>query len=105
MSTGNGNRTGYGDPPTRRQLEVLAMIISMKAEHGFYPTLRELADAMNCSHGTIQHHLTSMERKNVIKQKNGQPRAFIIPGTQQCHRCGGHGFEPATVDLTEELCR
>ena len=64
---------------TRRQQEVLEIIIRMMQENEYPPTLKELADALGASsRNTAVKHLTVLDRKGYIRWEKNIARGIKI---------------------------
>jgi len=63
---------------TPKQFDALKAMLEYREKHGFWPSLRELAEYRGCSIGTIQGHLFRLKQKKYITWKKGTPRAFTI---------------------------
>lgn len=65
---------------TKRQQQVLKFIADFTAEHGFAPTVREIAQAMKIAIKGAQDHLAALQRKGYIERKSKTPRTIQITG-------------------------
>jgi repressor LexA len=66
-------------PLTPRQSRVLHLIESWCANHGYAPTLQELAQALGiASLQGVKDHLTALERKGYLRRAAGKRRAIEI---------------------------
>lgn len=64
---------------TRRDQDVLAAIISLRAKNGFAPTLREIGAAVGLSSkATVHVHLESLKRTGKITWMPGAPRTIVV---------------------------
>ena len=71
--------TQKGDAPTLRQKEVLSVIETYIAKHGFAPTVREIGELIDCSSPNgVTCHLTALEKKGLITWKRGHARTIRI---------------------------
>jgi len=69
---------------TTRQQEVLDLLVDYQKEHGFPPTVAELAGLMGCrSHNSARDTLLILQRKGAITITPGVSRGISITG-QQC---------------------
>lgn len=68
------------EQPTKRQLQVLKFISDFAAEHGFAPTVREIAQAMKIAIKGAQDHLSALQRKGLIERKSKTPRTIQVTG-------------------------
>lgn len=66
----------------KRQGQILDFIRQHIQTNGSAPTLRQIADAIGVSSlATVHEHLTTLERKGLIKRKTGKTRAIELIGT------------------------
>ena len=64
---------------TPRQAEVLGFIMSFQAEHGYAPSIREIAVAIGTtSTNGIIDHLLALERKGRISRDDIKSRAIRV---------------------------
>jgi repressor LexA len=63
---------------TKRQQQVLKFISDFTAEHGFAPTVREIAQAMKIAIKGAQDHLSALQRKGYIERKSKTPRTIQV---------------------------
>ncbi len=64
---------------TDRQQQVLDLLISFRKEHGFPPTILELAEILGCSSpNAAAEHLRALEKKGVIIRFRGTSRGIYI---------------------------
>lgn len=64
---------------TDRQQQVLDLLIAFRQEHGFPPTVQELAEMLGCrSHNAAAEHLRALERKGVITRGRGVSRGISV---------------------------
>ncbi len=62
-----------------RQQKILDYIQEYTAQHGFAPSVREIANAVGlASPSTVKHHLDNMEQSGLISRKEGSPRALVV---------------------------
>ena len=68
----------------KRQGQILDFIRQHIQTNRSAPTLRQIADAIGVSSlATVHEHLTTLERKGLIKRKTGKTRAIEIVGTAE----------------------
>lgn len=68
----------------KRQGQILDFIRQHIQANRSAPTLRQIADAIGVSSlATVHEHLTTLERKGLIKRKTGKTRAIEIVGTAE----------------------
>ncbi|GGF87105.1 LexA family protein [Paenibacillus aceti] len=66
---------------TRREKEALSVINKYLQEHGYPPTVRELAVLMEVkSTSTIHGYLSNLEQKGYIRREASKPRALQLIG-------------------------
>jgi repressor LexA len=65
---------------TKRQQQVLRFIGDFTSEHGFAPTVREIAQAMKIAIKGAQDHLSALQRKGYIERRSRTPRTIQITG-------------------------
>jgi len=61
------------NPPTKKQLRIVAAIASHIEARGRPPTLRELAAAIGVRPATIHAHLDACVRKGLLERDAGRP--------------------------------
>lgn len=67
----------------KRQQQILDFIRQQIMANGSAPTLRQIADAIGVSSlATVHEHLTTLEKKNLIKRKSGKTRAIEVVGEE-----------------------
>lgn len=72
-------KTQPGDPPTKRQREVLKVIETFIAAHGYAPTIRELGELIECSSPNgVMCHLTALDKKGLIVWTRGHARTIRV---------------------------
>lgn len=62
----------------RGQADLVAAILRLTADHGFAPTLRELASALGLSVTTVADQLASLERKRIIAREPYTARSLRV---------------------------
>ncbi len=63
----------------RRQEQILGFLRQYIKTHGFAPTLSQIAQALGVSSlATVHEHLTTLERKGLIKRKDGHARGIEL---------------------------
>lgn len=63
------------------RLEILEMVTGYIREHGFSPTLREIADATGISSSSVvAYHLSHMRDAGIITYRDGLSRTIAIVG-------------------------
>ena len=63
----------------KRQRQIVDFIAQYIQQHGYSPTLREIADAIGVSSlATVHEHLAALERKKVIRRVEGQTRGIEL---------------------------
>ena len=62
-----------------RRDKILAFIKQYRADNGFAPTYREIAQACNiASTSSIKHHLVRLEADGLITQRRNIPRGIVV---------------------------
>lgn len=66
-------------PLTERQGEILAYLEGFSAEHGFAPTMREIAEhfGFESPHSAVDH-IEALERKGYVTRRAGQARTIVL---------------------------
>jgi len=65
----------------KRQGQILDFIRQHIQTNGSAPTLRQIAEAIGVSSlATVHEHLTTLEKKGLIKRKSGKTRAIELVG-------------------------
>lgn len=63
----------------RRQEQILGFLRQYIKTHGSAPTLQQIAEALGVSSlATVHEHLATLERKGLIKRKNGHSRSIEL---------------------------
>lgn len=63
----------------KRQRQILEFIQQFVQAHGYAPTLKQIAEAMNLSSlATVHEHLTTLEAKGLLKRKPGRTRSIQL---------------------------
>jgi repressor LexA len=65
-------------PLTDRQREVLVVIEKYISEHGYSPTMQELADTLGVYLKCAYDHIRALERKGWITKIDKKPRTIVI---------------------------
>jgi repressor LexA len=68
---------------TWRQRQVLQVIRESVQQHGYPPSMREIADAVGlASTGTVSYQLGALQRKGYLRSNNGRARTveLLLPG-------------------------
>jgi repressor LexA len=63
---------------TNQQQRVLSVIQDQLRSQGYPPTVRELAQHLGVSIGTVQAHLRALERKGTLKRRPFQARGLYL---------------------------
>jgi repressor LexA len=92
---------------TSRQKEILDFVLAHQAQHGVFPTLREIqAHFKFASPFAVSRHLQALDKKGVLKRQPGKSRAFVSSSgfTSQAARVPLYGTIPAglPVDAVQE---
>lgn len=70
------------NPLTRRQRDVLAVIVAYRQVHGVMPTMREIADVMGINVNAVRCHLELMYKKGVLTWNMNQCRTLRLTETK-----------------------
>jgi SOS-response transcriptional repressor LexA len=65
---------------TEKQEMLILAIRSFVAEHGYAPTVREVAEILGIGHGTAQRALEDLARTGRIEKKERVARGYRIRG-------------------------
>jgi len=96
-------------PLTPRQRDVLDLVRAGVRTHGYPPSVREMAAALQLSSpSTVKHHLDSLERAGYLRRDPRRPRALelaadIDPRTPMPQPPAPPAVETRTVVTTVEL--
>ena len=72
---------------TRKQKEIYEFILAFTSEHGYPPSVREIAQAVNLkSPATVHFHLKGLREAGYISQAEGKTRAITIVGGEAAGR-------------------
>ena len=66
------------DKLTRRQSEVVLFVRRYADRHGFAPSLREVADALDVNVNAVVGHLRAAERKGAIRRASRTARGLVV---------------------------
>ena len=61
-----------------RQTELLRFILGYSGEHGYPPTVREMASAVGLSASVAHHYLIMLERQGRIRRVAGSARTVVV---------------------------
>lgn len=61
-----------------KQQETVETILKLTDEHGYPPTLDEIASSMGITKGTLQYHMTALRKKQVIDWTTGAARSVKV---------------------------
>jgi len=64
--------------PTPKQLRLLVAIRDYRIQHGYSPTMQELADMMGVSKVTIFEHIEALEKKGYLLRARNRARSFEV---------------------------
>jgi len=67
--------------PTPKQLKILISIRNFRVQHGYSPTMQELADQLGVSKVTIFEHVEALERKELILRARNRARSLEVSPT------------------------
>ena len=68
---------------TKRQQQTKAVIRAFMREHGYAPTVRELARAMDIDVRAAFGHILALERKGAITRDRGKSRSITLHGENE----------------------
>ncbi|MCI1641252.1 MAG: transcriptional repressor LexA [Actinomyces sp.] len=69
-------------PLSARQQQILELVRASVGEHGYPPSVREIANAVGlASPSTVKHHLDSLEKAGYLQRVPGRPRALEVTPT------------------------
>ena len=80
---------------TNRQRRVLDTIQDRLKRQGFPPIVRELAEHLGVSIGTVQAHLRALERKGALKRRPFQARGLYLTAPEE--RSGGEAVRNVPI--------
>jgi len=63
---------------TPRQLEIVRFIRDYTAEHGYAPTMQEMADQLGVSRPTVFEHIEALEAKGALRRERQRSRAIEL---------------------------
>ncbi len=85
---------------TDRQLQILRHVRAHANDHGFPPSVREIAQAVGlASPSTVKHHLDMLERSGHLQRIQGLPRALEVSDLGRA----ALGEAPAPAEVTNPL--
>jgi len=64
--------------PTPKQLRILVAIRDFRVQHGYSPTMQELADQLGVSKVTIFEHVEALERKALLLRSRNRARSLEV---------------------------
>ncbi len=66
-------------PLSQRQSQILDVVRASVDDHGYPPSVREIAEAVGlASPSTVKHHLDALERAGYLQRVPGRPRALEV---------------------------
>lgn len=68
---------------------VLRMIAEYRDEHGYSPTIREIADVMGIATGTAAGHVKRLARRGLLTVEPRRPRGVSVTGEREGRLPGG----------------
>lgn len=88
---------------TERQIEILRLIDTEVRDHGYPPSVREIAQVVGlASPSTVKHHLDTLEKLGFLQRIPGLPRAVEVSESART-LLGFHDTEPSTRVVTVEI--
>lgn len=86
----------YMQTLTGRQKQILEYLRSFQAEHGYPPSLREVAGHFKVNLGTVQDHLQALTRKGYVSREVNRSRGLrLIPSPGPLRTVPLYGAIPA----------
>lgn len=67
-------------PLTDNQAKCLEFILNFFAEHRYYPTQREMAEAMNIKSNTAEMYVAPLVQKGYLQREPGKQRNIRLTG-------------------------
>lgn len=64
---------------TPKQLRIIELIRECREEHGYSPTIQELADALGIAKVTVFEHVEALIRKGVLQREANKARSLSMP--------------------------
>src|SRR6516225_9010143 len=89
-------------PP--RQREVLTLIVQLTEEHGYPPTLAELAKAMGLRNRmTVHQHVVALKKKGMVRWEPGLNRSLrVIDDGVESHEGIAEAGDEESVESEEK---
>lgn len=84
---------------TDKQQLVLEFIQEWQGEHGYSPSVREVAAHFQVSVNAAAQHLRSLEQKNILSRAAGKGRALTIINQEEGPTYDAHNSNPLAKDL------
>lgn len=84
-SGGRQTRERTRDMARDTQLRILFAVEYCWAQHGFAPTIRELADAAELHHTTVMRWLDRLRARGVLTFEDGKARTIRLTETGRRH--------------------
>jgi len=66
---------------TKKQQKILEFILKFTEENSYPPTLKEIAEKFKITIGTIQDHVSALQRKQYLEKKPDTARGFRVVKT------------------------
>lgn len=66
------------DKPTKKQQKILDFIEKHRIEHTYPPTLKEIGDRFDITIGTVQDHVSALQRKGYLERRKDIARGFKV---------------------------
>lgn len=90
-------------PP--RQKEVVRLIVSMTEQHGYPPTLAELAKTMGLRNRmTVHQHVAALKKKGIVKWEPGLNRSLrVVDGADNVRSIAGAETEDPSDSSEDEF--
>jgi len=95
---------------TPKQLKILSLIRDYQREHGYSPTMQELADQLGVSKVTVFEHVAVLEKKGLLRRTPHRARSLELSSQvefpDETHRAGlplvGYIAAGAPIEAIEE---
>ena len=94
---------------TPRQLRILTFIRDYRQNHGYSPTMQELADALGVTKVTIFEHVAALERKGLLRKLPHKARSLELTSLVRFPESGavevplvGHIAAGAAIEAVEQ---
>lgn len=69
--------------PSPKQLELLRLLVRFQREHGYTPSLQELADQLGLTKVTVYQHVRALEKKGLVTRLRYKARSLQVAGDHE----------------------